>query len=413
LPVRARLSRVSTPLSIEYVTPQQLKPAAYNPRKIEPSALKSLARGIAEFGIVDPLIIRRSDHMVIGGHQRLKVALAAKMDKVPVVYVDVDDQQAAALNVLLNNPNAQGDWDMPKLAEVLGELDANGFDATLTGFDDKELERLLTYYKGIDGKTDPDEVPEPPKEPVSKSGDLYRLGSHRLMCGDATNAEHVKRLLGDDVPLLMVTDPPYGVEYDPNWRNEAAAKGHLAYAASRVGKIQADDRVDWSAAWALFPGDVAYTWSAPAALLVASGDALLRSGFDIRATIIWRKPHFPISRGHYTFQHEPCWYAVRKGRTAHWQGDHTQSTVWEVALDRNVEGGHSTQKPVEVMEHAIRNHDSKYVYDPFAGTGTTIIAAERQLRSCLAIDIDPQWVDVAVRRWENYTGRKAELVSKI
>lgn len=400
-------------IQIEHVAPSKLLPAPYNPRKIEPSALKALERGIREFGLVDPIIARRSDGLVIGGHQRLKVAVKTGLAEVPVVYLDVTDQQAQALNVLLNNPKAQGDWDYPQLAAVLGDLTTAGFDATLTGFDDKELERLLTYYGDAEGKTDPDDVPDPPKVPVSKLGDMYLLGNHRLLCGDATNPEHVKRLLGDDVPLLMVTDPPYGVKYDPAWRNEAAAKGQLDYAARRVEKVQADDRADWREAWALYPGDVAYCWCAPGALQITSGQALLDSGFDIRASIMWRKPNFPISRGHYTFQHEPCWYAVRKGKTAHWQGDRTQSTVWEVSLDRNVEGGHSTQKPVEVMERPIKNHDSKFVYDPFVGTGTTIIAAERQHRTCLAIDIDPQWIDVAVSRWENFTGRKAEKVSGI
>ena len=397
-------------IQIEYVAPAKLAPAPYNPRNIDPSALKALERGITEFGLVDPIIARRSDGLVIGGHQRLKVAQKTGLKEVPVVYIDVTDQQAAALNVLLNNPKAQGDWDFPKLAEVLGDLDANGFDATLTGFDDKELERLLTYYKGLDGKTDPDDVPEPPKEPVAKLGDMYRLGNHRLLCGDATNPEHVKRLLGDDKPLLMVTDPPYGVKYDPAWRSDLD-KWNRAEKA-----VRNDDKATWAEA---FYGDVAYVWHASARIDVALD--LIKAGYEIRSQIIWRKPMFAISRGHYHWQHEAAWYAVRKGKTAHWQGDRTQSTIWEIAnatwqggaeRDKS-EGGHGTQKPVEVMERPIRNHDSKFVYDPFVGTGTTIIAAERQLRHCLAIDIDPQWIDVCVQRWENFTGRKAEKVSEI
>jgi len=249
-------------------------------------------------------------------------------------------------------------------------------------------------------------------EPFSKRGQVWQLGEHRLMCGDATEQADVSLLLDGTVPLMMVTDPPYGVNYDPKWRDEAAERGHLSFAERRTGEVANDDRVDWLDAYKLFLGDVAYTWSPGGDHVILTGQALQGAGFEIRNQLMWRKPHFPISRGHYTYQHEPCWYGVRKGKTASWVGDKNASTVWEISLDKNVEGGHSTQKPVECMERPIRNHgqEGDAVYDPFVGSGTTIIAAERTGRRCYAMEIEPRYVDVAIRRWEEYTGKKAELV---
>jgi DNA modification methylase len=257
------------------------------------------------------------------------------------------------------------------------------------------------------GNTDPDALPD--NVPArAKLGDVWALGEHRLGCGDATKGEDVVRVLPtrEQWPMLMVTDPPYGVEYDPAWRDEAAAKGQIAYAASRVGEVANDERVDWTPAWELFPGDVAYVWHAGrhASEVQAS---MQRTGFEIRNQVIWAKAHSPITRGHYRWRHEPCWYAVRKGATAHWIGDRTQSTLWEIALDPNVAGGHSTQKPVECMARPLRNHKGD-VYDPFLGSGTTLIAAEQLGRRCYAIEIEPKYVDVAIARWEAFTGKKAE-----
>jgi DNA modification methylase len=239
-------------------------------------------------------------------------------------------------------------------------------------------------------------------------GQLWQLGRHRVVCGDATDPQDVGYLLGSQVPVLMVTDPPYGVGYDPGWRDEAAERGQLSYAPQRTGEVPNDDRTDWSDAYRLFPGDVLYAWSPGGDLLIASGQALQTAGFQIRNQLIWRKPHFPISRGHYTYQHEPCWYAVRKGGQAHWCGDSTASTVWEIPLDPNVAGGHSTQKPLECMARPIRNHDAPAVYDPFLGSGTTLIACEQLGRTCYGMEIAPQYVAVTLDRWGTLTGQQPQ-----
>jgi DNA modification methylase len=208
-----------------------------------------------------------------------------------------------------------------------------------------------------------------------------------------------------------VTDPPYGVNYDPQWRSDAAAKGLLAYAASRVGQVANDDRADWRETWALTPSDVVYSWHPAGATSLVHAKALQDSGFTLRMQIIWAKSNFPIGRGDYHVRHEPCWYAVREGKTAKRTDDRTQTTLWEINLDKNVEGGHSTQKPVECMARPIRNHEPCDVYDPFLGSGTTLIACEQLGRRCMAIEIEPKYVQVAIDRWEQFTGKTAVKVT--
>jgi DNA modification methylase len=209
----------------------------------------------------------------------------------------------------------------------------------------------------------------------------------------------------------MVTDPPYGVNYDPNWRNEAAKAGSLAFASRRTGIVVNDDRIDWTDAYLLFPGDVAYTWSPGGYREIVAGLALQKAGFQIRNQIVWVKPNFAISRGHYNYQHEPCWYGVRKGRKAHWIGDNNASTIWKFSLDKNADGGHSTQKPLACMATPIANHEGD-VYDPFLGSGTTLIACENLGRRCRAVEIEPKYVAVALERWSQATGKTPELVNE-
>ena len=222
------------------------------------------------------------------------------------------------------------------------------------------------------------------------------------MCGDATKPEHVERLLDGTKPDLMVTDPPYGVNYDSSWRYRAG----INTKDGAFGKSANDDQNDWQAAYALFPGSIAYAWMSSLALPVAAR-GLDACGFIRRSLIIWDKGHIVIGRGHYHWRHETCWYAVKKGAQAHWAGDRKASTLWEIDNPRKSETGHSAQKPVECMQRAIHNHKGD-VYDPFVGSGTTIIAGEQEGRSVYALEIEPAYVDVTVARWEDFTGKKAQ-----
>jgi DNA modification methylase len=242
-------------------------------------------------------------------------------------------------------------------------------------------------------------------EPVTRPGDVWLLGKHRLVCGDSTNREDVARALNGVTPHLMVTDPPYGVNYDPAWRERfAVAPGNLA-----TGVVLNDHRADWREAWSLFPGDVAYVWHGclHATTVAQSLEAV---GFAVRSQIIWDKTRLVIGRGDYHFQHEPCWYCVRSGRTGHWAGGRNQTTVWQIPHRKN-DTGHGTQKPVECMKRPMENNSSpgQAVYEPFCGSGTSIIAAEITGRVCHAIELNPAYVDVAIERWQRFTGEKAFL----
>jgi DNA modification methylase len=219
----------------------------------------------------------------------------------------------------------------------------------------------------------------------------------------------VTAALAGSAPHLMVTDPPYGVDYKPSWRNEVIRENGSKVAARAIGTVLNDDRADWREAWMLFPGDVAYVWhSALHAGTVAT--SLEAAGFVIRSQIIWDKTRLVISRGDYHWRHEPAWYVVRKGKTGHWGGDRKQTTIWEIPHAKS-ETGHGTEKPVECMKRPIENNSSpgQAIYDPFCGSGTTIIAAEITGRVCHGIELSPAYVDVAIKRWQAFTGQKATL----
>jgi DNA modification methylase len=205
----------------------------------------------------------------------------------------------------------------------------------------------------------------------------------------------------------MVTDPPYGVEYDASWRNEADRANGKPYGASAVGRVTNDDRADWREACELFPGQVAYVWHA--SLFGTTVQLSLEAAkFELRSQIIWAKDRFAISRGHYHWQHESCFYAVRLGSPAAWNGGWSQTTLWQIGHSKS-ETGHSTQKPVDCMRKPMENNSSpgQAVYDPFLGSGTSVIAAESIGRVCLGLELNPVYVDVIIERWQNYTGKKA------
>jgi DNA modification methylase len=390
---------------IEEVETTQLREDPRNARLHSKRNVGAIEASIKRFGMQKP-IVALSDGTVIAGNGMLRAARNLGLTKVLVRWTELKGGDATAYAVADNRTAELAEWDESELGKLLAELQNDeSIDELITGFDEKEIQRLIDSAAGTE--LEEDEVPEKPSDPVTVLGDVWELGRHRLLCGDSTD-----EAIEWPKEAMCVTDPPYGVNYDPEWRNDAAAKGQLAYAARRVGHVSNDDRVDWSDAWKALHADVIYCWSAPGDLQIASGAALIASGYQIRNQIIWSKPHFPISRGHYTYQHEPCWYAVLKGSKSKWIGDANASSVWRVALDPNVNGGHSTQKPVEIMARPIRNHDFATVVDPFLGSGTTLIACEQLNRTCFGVEIDPGYCDVIVERWQRLTGGKAKRVTK-
>ena len=385
----------------------QIIPYARNPRRNE-KAIATVAASIAEFGWRQPIVVDEG-MVILAGHTRLAAAQQLGLETAPVhVAKGLSEAQARAFRIMDNRSGENAEWDNELLGLELGDLLDAEFDLGLTGFTDEELNALINGLAedGTGPQEGEDDVPETPENPVSRPGDLWILGNHRLLCGDSTVATDVERVLDGVKPLLLVSDPPYGVEYDPGWRNKTGAAK-----TKRTGKVLNDDRADWREAWALFPGDVAYVWHG--ALHAATvAESLEAVGFNVRSQIIWAKDRLVLSRGDYHWQHEPCWYAVKKTGKGHWAGDRKQTTLWQIAnKDQDAKTVHGTQKPVECMRRPILNNSSpgQAVYEPFMGSGTTLIAAETSGRVCLGIELNPAYVDVAVERWQQFMGKAAVL----
>ena len=381
---------------------ESLIPYAANARTHSDEQVALIAGSIREFGFANPVLVD-GDNGVIAGHGRLLAARRLGIDLVPVIELGHLSEPQKRAYILADNKLAErAGWDREMLALEAGELADLGVDLGALGFEASELDALLR------AEPDPreEETPGPPDLPISQAGDLWLLGPHRLLCGSATDPADVTRLVGGVRPHLMATDPPNGVTYDPGWRNRAGLS-----MTKRTGRVLNDNRADWREAWALFPGDVAYVWHG--ALHAATVAASLEvSGFAIRSQIIWAKERLVLSRGDYHWQHEPCWYCVRDKGKGYWNGDRRQTTLWSIpSRDQDATTAHGTQKPVECMRRPMLNNSSPgdAVYDPFIGSGTSVIAAETTRRMCLGLELDPAYVDVAVRRWERFTGGTARL----
>ena len=393
------------------VAVDQLVPYGRSLRKND-GAVQRMIAAIKEYGMPIPILgSHRGDKVeIVDGHLRVKAARKLGMTTIPVVFCDEwTEVQVKGFRILVDRSATWAAWDEELLTLELADLNAVDFDLSLTGFDPFEIDEFL-FPDAVDPTAE--KAPELPKNAVTQLGDLWLCDANRILAGDATSAEAVAMLYGPGRPKLLLTDPPYGVKYDPRWR-ERAGLGR----AQQTGLVQNDDRVDWTEAYKLFPGDVAYLWHAGvhAAEVAANLEAV---GFRIRAQIIWVKQHYALSRGDFHWRHEPCWYAVRVGKSSNWCGDRKQSTVWEIA-NLNPFGGsqeepstdHGTPKPVEAMRRPILNNTRQkdIVYDPFLGSGTTLIAAQLTERVCYGLEIAPHYVDVIVRRWQNLTGKKAVL----
>lgn len=375
-----------------------LKPYHKNPRYIKEKDAEHLKTSIEKFGLIDKPIIN-PDGTIIGGHQRINV-----LDKTNTTSIDcwipdkpLDEKQIEELNIRLNKNS--GDWDWDVLAN-----EWNSEDLLNWGFTEEELigESIEDLGSTLEQE---DELLTPPKNPITKLGDVYQLNQHRLICGDSTMPDIVAKCLDGNEPILMVTDPPYGVNYDPDWRGKAG-KGQKA-----SGKVKNDDQINWALAWNLFAGSVAYIWHA-AWFTSQIHKSLEDADYKIINQIIWKKQNFALSRGDYHWQHEPCWYAVKNGHQHNWQGSRKESTIWEISnlnafgtsKDEDVRTAHSTQKPLECMSIPIKNNsaEGEGVYDPFMGSGTTLIAAQTLKRICYGIELDPAYCDIIVKRWINH-----------
>ena len=386
----------------------ELKEYEYNPRRISDTEFNKLVASIKEDGYHQRIIVNQ-DNVIIGGHQRKKALLEAGLKESDIVEVLIPDrklnkEELDRINIRDNLTFGEYDFDiLSDRFDIDTLIDFGMPEDMLIGFGDDELLDIL----------DDEITEEPSEEPKAKEGDIYILGNHRLMCGDSTNPQHVDKLLNGAKPILMVTDPPYGVNYKPEWRNEVREGND----SKNLGKVLNDDRYDWSDTYSLFTGDIAYIWHS-SLYTHKFAESIERCGFELVSLIIWNKQHFVLSRGDYHNKHEPLWYAVRKGQNIkhNWQGRRDQSTVWDIdnILTQSIkedQTGHSTQKPLECMMRPILNNSKKgqSVYDPFGGSGTTLIACEKSDRSCYMMELSPAYVDIIIARWEKETGKEAVL----
>ena len=379
-------------MNIEQMKVKEIIPYAKNAKKHDKTQIANVAESIKRFGFAQPLVVDK-DNVLIIGHCRLLAAKQLKIREVPVVRMDdLTEEQVKQLRLLDNKLN-ESDWDFDLLADEVGELDFDGFELDW-GF--KELE---------DASVVEDEAPEPPEEPVSKLGDIYLLGSHRIMCGDSTNLDDVAKLMDGNLADLLVTDPPYNVDYE-----------------GKAGKIQNDKMSNdnfrqflidafTSANESMKSGAAFYIWHADSEGFNFRG-ACTDVGWTVRECLIWKKNSMVLGRQDYQWQHEPCLYGWKEGSKHKWNADRKQTTILE--FDRPVKSDlHPTMKPVNLMAYQVRNSSEQgdIVLDLFGGSGSTLMACEQLGRTNYSMEYDPRFVDVIVKRWENFTGKKAVKIN--
>jgi site-specific DNA-methyltransferase (adenine-specific) len=368
-----------------------------NARKHDEKNLAAIKGSLTQFGQRKPIVIQGST--VIAGNGTLEAAKQLGWDEIQVVRVPEDwtKDQAKAFALADNRTAELATWNEQVLAAQVIELKEAGIEVAAFGFEAIEPEF------NNDGEVD--ETPEPPAEPVSKIGDIWQLGKHRVMCGDSTDLASVKKLTDGTLVDMVYTDPPYGVNYDGGHATE-----------KRREKLKNDDAIDMYD----LPIKNAFAFSkneAPLYLWFADRfandviDGLVEAGYQIRNWIIWNKnvAQFGAIGAQYKSKHEPCIYAFKRGQVANWTGPNNEVTVWDVSRDHKNEH-HPTQKPVELAKRAMGNHKVNAVLDLFGGSGATLIAAEQTNRTCYMMELDPKYCDVIVKRWENLTGQKAELL---
>lgn len=408
------MTTIRLPEGVETWPLDKIAPFARNAKIHGSEQVDRIAASMERFGWTVPCLVA-ADGELIAGHGRVLAARRLGLTQAPVIVLGaLTESERRAYRIADNRLTEMGEWDEAVLRAEVQLLMAEEFDLGLLGMPDDELAVLLGDGEGDEAGAgagggdgaDEEETPEPPEDPLSELGDIWMMGDHRLICGDCTAAEVIEALLSGARPHLMVTDPPYGVEYDPNWRNEAGAAS-----TKRTGIVLNDDRADWRETWALVDCDVAYVWhGALHAPTVA--ESLEACGYEVKGQIIWAKERFALSRGAYHWQHEPAWYAVRKGAKDHWQAEARGDTLWQIsARDQDADTIHGTQKPVECMRRPMLHSSAPgdAVFEPFMRSGTTLIAAQTIGRRCFGVELNPAYVDVAVQRWQKLTGEDAIL----
>jgi DNA modification methylase len=388
----------------------KLIPYDRNPRTHSEAQVTQIAASIAEFGFVNPVLVD-NDAGIVAGHGRLRAALKLQLDHVPVIVLDHLTPAQRKAYLLADNKLAEmAGWDTDLLRLELKDLETADFDLNVIGFSDEELRDLLADPDEIaSGLTDEDAAPEAPVRPASQAGDLWLLGKHRVLCGNATDPRDIERLMSGEQADLVFTDPPYNVDYEGYTADKLTIQGDRM-APEEFDRFLRGAFTNYRAL--VKPGASLYVYHASSVQREFQG-ALEGSGFAVRCQIIWAKNTFAWGFGRYKFQHEPIFYCHVTGQSDAWYGDRSQSTLWaekKPAANRL----HPTMKPVELIERALANSSKAgdCVVDLFGGSGSTLIACERRDRNALLAEIDPKYTDVIVTRWQQYTGQRAVLAGE-
>jgi len=392
-------------LEVKYLSVNDLVPYANNPRTHSEKQVTQVASSIKEFGFNNPILIDEGKG-IIAGHGRLAAAKKLGLEAVPTITLEgLTEAQRKAYVIADNKLTENSEWDYDLLTVEVERLKELDFDLDLTGFDEDELNALLEPTV-VEGLTDEDEVPEPPDNPITKLGDIWILGNHRLMCGDATSIEDIDRLTQGQKVDMWLTDPPYNVSYEGGTKDKLTIKND---------NLKDEDfrqflRDSYSAAdTAMKPGAVFYIWHADVEGYNFRG-AAKDVGWKIRQCLIWKKSSLVMGRQDFQWIHEPCLYGWKDGASHLWANDRKQTTVIEVKKPRK-NGEHPTMKPVELFEYQLLNNTRgmDLILDTFGGSGTTMIAAEKNQRQSRVMELDPKYCDVIVDRWQSFTGKTAQL----
>ena len=389
-------------MKIEIAKIDSIKPYPNNPRKLSKKAIEKVSMSLKEYGFQQPIVVDK-DRIIVVGHTRYQASRSLGLKEVPItIAAELTPDKINAYRIADNRTNEEAEWDEDLLKLEIKELDLKKFNLNLTGFDDKQINDLLFEEK--QGLTDDDAVPETPEEPISKLGDIWQLGKHKLLCGDSTDAKHYEKLFNENKADLLMTDPPYNVDYEGKTKEKLTIKNDLKndddflqFLTDAFNNCAINLKLGCS--FYIFHSD----WYG-----LEFRQSIKNSDLELKQNLIWEKNSMVMGRQDYQWQHEPCLYGWKKGSSHSWYSDRKQTTI--IKYNRPTQSKlHPTMKPVGLVEYLIKNSSKQedIVLDPFLGSGTTLIACEKLDRICYGLELDPKYCDVIIKRWEQWTGEKA------